>query len=307
MSDDQVDVVFVDPGRRASLAFPGVAAADGPTRWDDALDQLYSASPREFVLVRARLERELRADGDDEHATEIRRRRPPQLAAWACNQLARTEGNSVAELVKVTQAIAQAQSALGAHGDADELRRLTRDRNALLERLAEDAVRSLRGLTPKPETHRSTIANTLDAASANLHVAPELGAGHLTQTLVAPSGFGPLPGPVSSAAPREPSQKDLDKARREVIDFGRRADDLRSAADAAAAELTSAQLEVETTRAHVNEIRDALRRADDLAAAATQDADAARQRAEAAHADARRAQLAFEDAQAHLAALESDR
>lgn len=277
------------------------------TAVDRALDDLYGAPPREFVLVRARVERELRETGDQDAADEIRRRRPPPLAAWACNQLARHDLAGVGGLLSLTEQIASSQATLGHRGaEPDVLRQLTHERHQLLEQLADAAVRLLRDQTPKPDAHRATIANTLDAASATPELAPELGRGRLTATLAAPSGFGPLPGaerPGRAEARRKPSARDVDSARRALEEARRRADELHVAADTAAAEEISAQLEMETTAARVQEVREALTRTEESASAAARAADAARERSDSARRQAKGADEALEEARRRLADL----
>lgn len=256
---------------------------------DRALDELYGATPPEFVLVRSRLERELRAADEGAAATEIRGRRRPHLAAWAANQLARTDPDGVGELLALTQRVSQAQQAAVNGAAPDALREQARDRRDLLDRLTTAALATLAPWAPKPATYRDPVLATLDAASLDPDLAADLGAGRLTRALSTPAGLGPLPDPnASPAVPRaagRPSKREVDAAERELTQARREAQELATAADTAASEQASAEMHADATTAQLREVERAIERARGAARQATQAAQAARERT----AEARRA------------------
>lgn len=275
---------------------------------EDALDELYSVRPEEFVLVRARLARELSAAGDSDAAADVKRRRRPHLAAWACNQLARSDPDGVASLFSVTGELAAAQQQAIAGGDADELRAATRHRQEQLDALVDAAVGLLAGHAPKPAQYRDNIAATLDAASLDDAASRDLRAGRLTQPLLPPVGFGPLdaaalPG-VALPAQRKPSTRERDKARRELERVRASARALAAAAEEADAVVASADLAAQSALAHLQEVDRAQERARDGLAEANARLTAAQSEAEAARLAVRGAMAKVQEAEATLAALD---
>jgi hypothetical protein len=244
-----------------------------PSALERALDELYAATPEEFVLVRTRLAGELRQAGEAAAASDVRGRRRPNLAAWSCNQLARQHGDELAALLEVTRRAAAAQGATLRGGDAAALRRERQHRQELLEALAKEGVQLLRGRAPKPETYFDSIIATLDAASLEPDTAEELRAGRLTRQLSPPAGgFTTAPGldPVEEAT----SGRDevMEEARRELAEAQRAAQQADQAAKTAGAELASAELRADTAAAHLQEVERALERGRASADEATEQA-----------------------------------
>jgi len=275
---------------------------------EGALDELYAAAPDEFVLVRSRVERELKAAGEAEAAKEVHRRRRPHLAAWATNQLVRRNADDLAGLLDVTARVAQAQHGAVRGGGGDDLRELTRERNEIIDRLTSEGVQLLRGHAPKPDTYRDNIAATLDAASLDPARSDDLRTGRLTHPLAPPAGFGPDPaGPVGSAAPRgRDDRKVREKAKREVAQAQKRAEGLADARDDARAEQASAEIEVESAAAHARDVEQALGRATASLEQAAARSRAARERAEAADREAAIAISDVREAEARLKELNGE-
>ena len=263
-----------------------------------ALAELYGAAPEEFVLVRSRLERELRDAGATAAATEVRGRRRPNLAAWACNQLARRDADEVAALLDATRRVIDAQAAVGPGGGAAALRDAARARHELLDRLADAGVAVLRGRAPTPATYRASIAATLDAASADPDRSPDLRAGRLTRPLAPPAGFGPL---VAPAGP-PPAARDVtagrEAARRALADARREATARTAGAKTVASELASAVLRADAATAHLREVERALERARASVAETAGQAQAAQARADEARAAVDEADERVRDAEA---------
>jgi hypothetical protein len=253
-------------------------ARSAPTALDQALDELYAAAPEEFILVRARLERELRDAGEPDAAANVRARRRPNLAAWACNQLARREPDGIAALLDATRRVVDAQARAGPGASAAALRDTAKERNALVDGLADAAVAALRGRVPAPDGYRASIASTLDAASIEPEHADDLRRGRLARPLAAPAGFGPLAGPAAA-----PSGDARAETTRQAIAAARRdATAAANAAKTAAAELTSATLRADAATAHLEEVERALERARASAAQTGEHARVARARADEA-------------------------
>jgi hypothetical protein len=256
-----------------------------PSALERALDELYAATPEEFVLVRTRLAGELREAGEPAAASEVRGRRRPNLAAWACNQLARRHAEAISELLDVTRRAAAAQGATLRGGDPASLRGERQRRQDLLTRLAGEGVQLLRGRAPKPDTYRDSIAATLDAASLDPPAAEELRTGRLTRPLSPPAGFTVAPGLAAAEAPAPARDEALEAARRELADAERAAQRADQAAKTAAAEQASAELRADTALAHLQEVERALDRARASVDEASEEARQARARGD----DARRA------------------
>jgi hypothetical protein len=265
--------------------------------------------PAEFVLVRGRLERELRDAGHADDATALKRLRRPHLAAWACNQLARTAPDDIADLLDSTEAVAAAQRDTLGGADADDLRTAGRRRQQLIDELTGAAVRLLAGHAPKPAQYHDPIAATLDAASLDPALADNLRRGRLTQPLNPPAGFGPLVvgaprdrSTSAAAASRRPSKRDVQRAELEASRAQEAAVRAAAAVDEAEASVSSAEIEVHGARAHLEEVERAHTRAKESLAAArasveeTKEAlDDARRAARDANAEAAKAAAVLGD------------
>lgn len=275
---------------------------------DDALDELYGIRPEEFVLVRSRLERELKAAGESDAANAIKRLRRPHLAAWACNQLQRDDPDGITALFEATAEVATAQQRTIGGGDPEELRAATRRRQELIDQLVDAGLRALARHAPKPAQYRDNIASTLDAATLDPEAAALLRAGRLTQPLLPPSGFGPLDPTVIPGAElrpiRKPTSREREKARREVERARRTEEELAAAADEADAEAASADLATQSALGHLQEVDRAQERARDALAEANLRLTEAKARAEQARLALREATAKVEGAQARLEALE---
>jgi hypothetical protein len=275
-----------------------------------ALDELYAATPPEFVLVRSRLERELRQAEESSAAAEIRSRRRPNLAAWACNQLARREPEGIAQLIALTQRLAEAQQAVVNGQPAAAWRDVSRERRELLDHLAGTAIAGLGPWAPKPATYRDPVVATLDAASLDPDIVPDLTAGRLTRALSGPAGLGPLPDPnarppTPAAGRRGPSKRDRDAAQRELNQAQREAKQLSAAAETVTTEQASAEMQADATTAQLREVERAIERARGAARHATQEAQAARDRTKQARLLADRAEQRVRRAEQNLRDLDA--
>src|ERR1700734_3394515 len=86
-------------------------------------DELYGLPLDRFVPERAALAKQLRAAGDRAGAAEVAALRKPPGAAWAVNQLVRTQPRAIKELFAAGDALIETQEQLLAgNGDARSLR-----------------------------------------------------------------------------------------------------------------------------------------------------------------------------------------
>ena len=136
---------------------------------DDA-DRLYGLALHEFVPERDALAKALRADGRREEAEAVRALRKPTTAAWAVNQVVRTQRKGVRELLAAGDALRRAQAALlrgkgKGRGRADKLRQATDRERAAIDALVEAA----RGLLDR-DGHELSAA-TLDRVADTLRAA----------------------------------------------------------------------------------------------------------------------------------------
>ncbi len=131
----------------------------------DACD-LYGLPREQFVTERGALAKSLRAEGDREEAASVARRRKPSVAAWAVNQLVRTQDRAVAALFQAGDALLHAQAELLAgRADAGALREAVERERAAVDEL----VNVSRGLLSTNGYELSQAM--LERVSATLHAA----------------------------------------------------------------------------------------------------------------------------------------
>jgi hypothetical protein len=129
-------------------------------------DDLYGLPLERFVPERGELVKALRADGRREEAGAVAKLRKPTVAAWAVNQLVRTQRRAVAELFEAGDSLRAAHGELlSGRGDARELRAAADRERAAVASLVEAA----RGLLSS-EGHELSEA-TIDRVADTLHAA----------------------------------------------------------------------------------------------------------------------------------------
>lgn len=173
---------------------------------DDEIDELFALPPAEFTAARNALVKRLRAEKRREEADAVKALRRPTVAAWAVNQVARSNAAAVERLIEAGGAVAAAQRrALSGVRDAGlrEASAQRRERADELWKLAADVLRDA-GVDPQP--HRPTVSATLEAASLDPEAAELVRRGRLSQDLPAPSGFGEVFGFSVVDAENEPAE-----------------------------------------------------------------------------------------------------
>ena len=177
-----------------------------------AIDDLYGLPLDRFVAERTALARELRGAGRREEAGEVAALRKPSVAAWAVNQLVRTQGRAVDELFEAGDALRKAQDGvLAARDDAGSLRSAAARERAAVDELSQAA----RGLLSSQGHELSAtiierVSDTLHAAALDDDARNHVRGGRLEREL-RHVGLGTT-GPVPRAAPGRAKDKDKDKA-----------------------------------------------------------------------------------------------
>lgn len=129
-------------------------------------DDLYGLPLDEFVAARGALAKELRKVGQRDDAAEVAARRRPSVAAWAVNQIVRTQRPATKKLFDAGDELRAAQSdLLAGRGDGRALRAAGDRERAAVEELVERA----RGLLSSAGNELS--AGVIDRVSDTLHAA----------------------------------------------------------------------------------------------------------------------------------------
>jgi hypothetical protein len=270
-------------------------------------DDLYGLPLDRFVPERTALAKELRAAGRRDEAAEVAKLRKPSAAAWAVNQLVRTQGRATRELLAAGDAVRAAQDdVLAGRADARALRDAgARERDAVAG-LVETA-RGLLGASGHElsESTLERVADTLHAAALDDAAREQVREGRLEREL-RHAGLGLGDGAVS-ARTAAPAKAPAGGARTRAAagdEAGRRTAEELSAA-AAAREKARKEARAAVAKAAKREERAgaALRAAEerrDRAAAALAGADEALDQARAVAAEAaeehRRARAALDGA-----------
>ena len=145
---------------------------------DDA-DALYGLPLDAFVAERDALAKRLRADGRRGEADEVKALRKPSVAAWAVNQVVRSQPKPARALWKAGDALIGAQDdLLAGRADAAKLRTAVEDERAALDALL-DAARGL--LTGEGhdlgDTTIERVRDTLHAGAIDAEAREEVAAG----------------------------------------------------------------------------------------------------------------------------------
>jgi hypothetical protein len=257
------------------------------------IDDLYGTPLERFVPERTELAKALRKEGRREEAAEVAALRKPSVAAWAVNQLIRTQGRSVKELFGAGDALRRAhEQAASGRGDAQALRKATQE-----ERVAVDAlVESARGLLTSDGHELSPavidrVAETLRAAALDPEARSQVSEGRLERELrhvglgflgdTAPASPAPAPTRKRKAPASERKQDQKQKAQDEARERERAQalKDARAAEKQARRELERAQKSADSAQAR----RDKAAAALDDAERELADAQAQAEDATAAH------------------------
>jgi hypothetical protein len=179
-------------------------------------DDLYGLALDEFIPQRGALAKTLRADGRREEAAEVAKLRKPSVAAWAVNQLVRTQSKDVKRLFSAGDGLRTAQAKLLAgSGDGRALRSANERERAAVDALVDHA----RGLLSSDGHELSAaiverVADTLHAAALDDAARADVRDGRLERELrhaglglgeAAPQAADPEPKATSPRPPRKPA------------------------------------------------------------------------------------------------------
>ena len=149
------------------------------------LDHLYGLALDRFIPERAALARELRSGGDREQAAVVAALRKPSVAAWAVNQLTRTQRREVERLWAAGDALRDVQtSVLSGGADARDLRSAAEGERSAVDALVDSA----RGLLSSGGHELSAatverVAETLHAAAVDDGARAQVTEGRLVREL----------------------------------------------------------------------------------------------------------------------------
>lgn len=266
------------------------------------VDDLYDAPLEQFVTRRGNLARELRKQGKREEAAEIAALRKPSVAAWAVNQLVRTQSRSVAELFHAGDALQKAhRSATTGRGDAGALRSA-----AQRERSATDQLMEAAGGLLTADGHELSatiidrVADTLRAAALDEEAREKVRDGRLEREL-RHVGLGVLAGGGAIETPTAPARRKAKptaaKERRQ-----QRAEEERRERERAEALKAARDVEAKARR-QAERAERALKLAQRLRDRAAEDLEAAERSLAEAQADADDAGAELERAQDELESI----
>lgn len=233
-----------------------------------------------FVPERGALAKELRQQGQREQAAAVASLRKPSVAAWAVNQVVRSQARDVKALFDAGDRLQKAQSELLAgRGDAAALRDAVERQRTAVEKLVDRA-----GGLLSADGHELTQA-TLERVSETLHAAAldedarsQVQDGCLERELrhVGLGGGGELAAPATRPPGRakgktagkadQADEKRQERERAERLKAARKAEtDARRAADRADRELRAAQARRDDAESKLEEAERALEAAHERA------------------------------------------
>ena len=189
------------------------------------IDDLYGTPLDRFVPERTELAKALRKEGRREEAAAVAALRKPSVAAWAVNQLIRTQGRSVNDLFDAGDALRHAhEQAASGQGDAQALRKATQGERAAVDTLVQAA----RGLLTSDGHELSPavidrVADTLRAAALDPEARAQVSEGRLEHELrhvglgfLGDLGAAPAPAPKRKAPAPKRKQDQQQKAEAEA-------------------------------------------------------------------------------------------
>ena len=233
----------------------------------------------------------LRAAGERDAATEVKRLKKPSVAAWAVNHLVRTERARVEALLERGDRLRRAQAKVLAGAGADELRFAAEAERDAVAELVEAAAGILEAAGhAASDAQRERLASTLHVGATTEAGQDALRAGRLTREL-APAGFAAMAGleaPVADEgpAPRPEPADATTRPRQPSAALRRRRDEARRAADERARQADAAEKDADRLERRADEAERTAARAREAARSAR---DAAREARRLADEAARRA------------------
>jgi hypothetical protein len=151
----------------------------------DSPDDLYGLALDRFVPARAALVKQLRGEKQRERANEVAALRKPSVAAWAVNQVVRTQPKALQALFAAGNDLARAQErAAAGRGGGDAVRDATHRQREVLRELLE-AAQGLLGSEGQGVSQATIerVGETLRAAANDEDARRQVAGGCLTREL----------------------------------------------------------------------------------------------------------------------------
>jgi hypothetical protein len=148
-------------------------------------DDLYGLPLDEFIAKRGELAKALRADGRRDEATAVTALRKPSVAAWAVNQLVRSQRKAIADLFASGDELSDTQTeVLAGRQDAAALRGAVEQERAAVDKLTELAHGLLTsGGDELSPAVAERVAETLHAAALDEQARAAVAGGRLEREL----------------------------------------------------------------------------------------------------------------------------
>jgi exonuclease VII small subunit len=272
---------------------------------DERIQRLYGLPLELFTTERNALAAQLRAEGDGEAAARVKSLRKPSAAAWAVNQLVRSEPDLLEALLGAGGELRQAHRQAASGRGSAQLRAAAEAERSAVERLMARAP-SVLG-RPLTAALADSMRNSLHAASSDDDARERVRTGTL-ETELRPIGLGPIPAGATGGA--RPSRRAAAREKRPSDTAVRRAATAAREAKAEAAEQArlrrAAAAEEAALQRELDAAVRALDRAEESYARAREAADAAAERMKDARKRMREARSALADSQRRRARLEAD-
>jgi len=285
---------------------------------ESVADELYALPPGEFVAARGRHVAAARTAKEPALAKQIAALRKPTLAAWAGNLLVRSAPEQVDALRRLGEGLRAAQERLA----GEQLRELTRQRNALVAELAREARRlAAEAGQPVGDAVQHEVETTLHAVLADPEAAGEWAAGHLAKPLTTRPGFPATASAAACAPASRPARKrhlkvvedpakaraaELARVREEARAAERRARDQEKALHRDEGGRDKAETRLDEAAARVAELTEKLRAAEEAESQAREALTRARRTAAATARTARESRRAADRAASELTTLETE-
>ncbi len=151
----------------------------------DSPDDLYGLALDRFVPARAALVKQLRGEKQRERANEVAALRKPSVAAWAVNQIVRTQPKALRALFAAGNDLARAQDrAAAGRGGGDAVRDATHREREVVRELLE-AAQGLLGSEGQGVSQATIerVGETLRAAANDEDARRQVAGGCLTREL----------------------------------------------------------------------------------------------------------------------------
>jgi hypothetical protein len=264
-------------------------------------EDLYGLPLDQFVAQRDALAKTLRADGRGDEAKAVSALRKPSVAAWAVNQLVRTQAKAFDHLLAAGDELVEVQAGVLA-GDREpaELREAAASQRAAVARLLEaaDGLLSSEGEELSPAV-RDRVADTLQAAALDPEAREQVQGARLGRELrhVGLGAVGPTSGSAGSNAkatsrsktPAKPKPARPATSRPEAKQAERDRAEARRTARHAEADSRRAAQRARRALEVAQERRDKAAEALDVADRAVAEAERIAQRTAGTHREARQA------------------